>query len=128
MRYRLKRLSSFYINLPFGGVAALAILLAFKPPKAAAPEPATAREKFLQMDLLGVALICSSVVCFTLAMRWGGAEKSWRNSDVVGTLIGTGLLAIAFVVDQWYQGERALVKTTFLKNRTLLVGGIFSFL
>ena len=80
------------------------------------------------MDLLGVALICASVVCFTLAMRWGGAEKSWKNSDVVGTLIGTGVFAIAFVVDQWYQGDRALVKTSFLKKRTLLIGAIFSFL
>lgn len=80
------------------------------------------------MDLLGVAFIVASVVCFTLAMRWGGAEKAWRNSDVVGTLIGTGVFAIAFVVDQWYQGDRALVKTSFLKNRTLLVGSIFSFL
>lgn len=124
----LTRLPSFYINLPCGGVAALAILLAFRPPKAAAPMPATPREKLLQMDLLGVILICASVVCFTLAMRWGGAQKHWKNSDVVGMLIGTGVLAIAFVIDQWYQGERALVKTSFLKKRTLLVGSIFSFL
>ena len=120
--------SSFYINLPCGAVAALAIFLAFKPPKAADPVPATAREKLLQMDLLGVAFVCGAVVCFTLAMRWGGAEKTWKSSDVIGTLIGSGLLIVAFVMDQWYQGDRALVMTSFLKKRTLLIGSIFSFL
>ncbi|KAF2105870.1 putative efflux pump antibiotic resistance protein [Lophiotrema nucula] len=117
----------FYINLPFGGVAAISVLWAFKPPKAAKAVSATTREKILQMDLLGVCFVSGTVVCFTLAMRWAGVEKSWRSADVIGTLIGTGALGIAFAVDQWYQGERALVMTSFLKNRSLLVGGIFEF-
>jgi MFS transporter, DHA2 family, glioxin efflux transporter len=103
-------------------------VLAFTVPKAARPTPASAREKLLQMDLLGVAFISGAVICFTFAMRWAGVEKSWKSADVIGTLIGTGLLIIAFVADQWYQGERALIMTSFLSNRSLLVGATYEFL
>lgn len=80
------------------------------------------------MDLPGVAFISGTVICFTLAMRWAGVEKSWKSADVIGTLVGTLILGVAFAVDQWWQGERALIMTSFLRNRTLLVGGIFEFL
>jgi multisubunit Na+/H+ antiporter MnhB subunit len=80
------------------------------------------------MDLPGVVLICAAIICFTLATRWAGVEKAWSDFTTIGLLVGTGLLFIAFALDQWYQGERALLMPSFLKNRTLLVGAIFEFL
>jgi hypothetical protein len=121
-------LESFYINLPLGGVAAVAIWFAFQAPKAAAPEQATLKEKVLQMDFGGVVLICAAIVCFTLATKWAGVERSWSDSTVIGLLVGTVLLIATFVLDQWYQGERATIVPSFLKNRKLLVGAVFEFL
>jgi hypothetical protein len=80
------------------------------------------------MDIPGVALLSGMVVCFTLAMRWAGVEYPWQSLQIIGTLVGTGVLAGAFAIDQWYQGERALLLASFLKNRTLLVGAVFEFL
>ncbi|KAK8037664.1 MFS general substrate transporter [Apiospora marii] len=117
----------FYINLPCGGVAAIATLLAFRAPKAASPAPATRREKLLQIDLPGAVLICAAIVCFTLALRWGGVEKAWNDSNVVGTLVASALFLILFGLDQRLQRERALIMPSFLKNRVLLVGAIFEF-
>ncbi|KAI0116204.1 putative gliotoxin efflux pump [Hypoxylon sp. NC0597] len=117
----------FYINLPCGGLAAIAMFFAFRAPKAASPTPATTKEKLLQMDVPGAILICATVVCFTLALRWGGVEKAWGNSDVVGTLVATPIFLILFGIDQWFQGERALIMPSFLRNRILLVGAIFEF-
>ncbi|KAI1292592.1 putative gliotoxin efflux pump [Xylaria venustula] len=117
----------FYINLPFGAVAALAIIFGFHAPRAAAPPPAALKEKLLQMDLPGAILISASIVSFTLALRWGGIEKSWGDSDVVGLLVATVLFLFLFGVDQWFQKDRALIMPTFLKNRVLLVGAIFEF-
>lgn len=94
---------SFYINLPFGGIAATAMAFEFNPPKAATPARATLKEKILQMDLLGMAFLRGSITCFALGMRWAGVEKSWGSSDVVGTLVGTVLLAAAFGVDQGFK-------------------------
>lgn len=80
------------------------------------------------MDLPGAALISAAIISFTLALRWGGVEKSWGASDVVGLLVATGLFLVLFGIDQWVQKDRALIMPTFLSNRVLLVGAIFEFL
>ena len=121
-------MNSFYINLPCGLVAALAMIFAFHAPKAAAPTPASSKEKLLQMDIPGSVLICATIVCFTLALRWAGVEKAWADSDVVGTLVATPIFLILFAFDQWFQKDRALIMPSFLKNRVLVVGAVFEFL
>lgn len=121
-------LNSFYINLPCGLVAAVAMLFAFQAPKAAAPTPASLKEKLLQMDILGAVFICATIVCFTLALRWAGGEKAWTDPDVVGTLVATPVFLVLFRLDQWLQGGRALIMPGFLKNRVLVVGAVFEFL
>ncbi|KAH8882986.1 putative gliotoxin efflux pump [Thozetella sp. PMI_491] len=117
----------FYINLPCGFIAAIAMLFAFRTPKAASPTPASTKEKFLQMDFPGAILICATIVCFTLALRWGGVEKTWADSTVVGTLVATPIFLALFGIDQWFQGERALIMPSFMKNRVLVVGAVFEF-
>lgn len=121
-------LGSFYINLPCGLVAAIAMVFAFHAPKAAAPTPASLKEKLLQMDIPGAILICATIVCFTLALRWAGVEKAWADSEVVGTLVATPIFLGLFAVDQCFQNDRALIMPSFLRNRVLVVGAIFEFL
>lgn len=77
------------------------------------------------MDLLGTFTIMAAVVCYLLALQWGGVTKSWRNSDVIGTLIGFGLLLILFVIIEWYMGERALIPGRILKDRNVLVSSLY---
>ncbi|OQD98771.1 hypothetical protein PENSOL_c008G01348 [Penicillium solitum] len=60
----------FYVNLPIGGLAAGLILL-FKTPSSAAPAKATPKEKLLQMDLVGAALMMGLIVSFILALQYG---------------------------------------------------------
>jgi MFS transporter, DHA2 family, glioxin efflux transporter len=104
------------------------MLFAFQAPKAAAPTPAPLKEKLLQMDIPGAVLICATIVCFTLALRWAGVEKAWGDSDVVGTLVATPIFLILFGLDQWFQRDRALIMPSFMKNRVLVVGAVFEFL
>lgn len=80
------------------------------------------------MDVPGAVLICAAIVCFTLALRWGGVEKAWNDSTVVGTFVATPIFLCLFGLDQKLQGERALVMPSFLTNRVLVVGAIFEFL
>lgn len=80
------------------------------------------------MDIPGSILICATIVCFTLALRWAGVEKAWVDSDVVGTLVATSIFLSLFAFDQLYQKERALIMPSFLKNRVLVVGAVFEFL
>lgn len=80
------------------------------------------------MDLVGFALITAATICYLLALEWGGILKAWNSSDVVGTLVGFGALFFAFLVNEWWQGERALLPPSVLSNRTITSGCVFCFL
>jgi len=80
------------------------------------------------MDIPGFLLVTASVVCYLLAMQWGGALKSWGSADVIGTLVGCVVLFFAFLAVEWFQGERALLLPKILKNRAIAHGCAFSFL
>lgn len=117
----------FYINLPIGGLSAVIIFLFFKAPAQAAPTKATLKEKILQMDLPGTFIIMAAIICYILALQWGGQTKAWNSSDVIGTLVGFVLILIVFAVIEWYQGDRAMIVGRLLKDRTISVSMVFIF-
>lgn len=110
---------SFYINLPIGGLSLGIILLTLKVPPIAAP--ATLKEKLLQLDFPGLFVVLGSLVCYLLAMQWGGSQLPWHAPNVIGTLVGWILLAITFCAIEWWSKERASVVPRILKNRVILV-------
>ena len=105
------------------------LTLAFflKPPAHVQPVPISRKELMLTFDLPGMLVLISSLVCFFLALEWGGITKAWSSSEVIGTLIGWILLTIAFIVIEWKQGERALVVPRILKRRNIAVVSAFIF-
>ncbi|KAI4211844.1 MAG: hypothetical protein LQ351_005335 [Letrouitia transgressa] len=115
----------FYINLPIGGVSAAIILFTFKTPESFKPVAAPLKEKLLQMDLLGTFTIMAAVVCYVLALQYGGVTKPWGSSTVVGLLVGFVLLVIAFGIVEWYMDDRALLQKRLLKMRYIWVGSIY---
>lgn len=118
----------FYINLPFGGAVALGLLLSMETPKQNPRAGMTWKEVFYQMDPLGVALLVSGALCFILALQRGGVQKPWNNSSVIGCIVGFVLLTIAFIVDQWFMGERASYPFQILKGRNVAIGVAWNFL
>jgi len=113
----------FYINLPLGGAVALTLLLSMKPPKRDSPRKGMSwKEVALQMDPLGVVLLVSATVCVLLALQWGGIEKDWNSSAVVGCLVAFVVLFGLFVLDQYYMKERASYPFRILKGRNVAVG------
>ncbi|CAI4218424.1 unnamed protein product [Parascedosporium putredinis] len=118
---------AFYINLPIGGVAGAIILFFFQTPPASVPAVATLKEKILQMDLVGAALIMGAVVCFLLSLQWAGATKPWDSSEVIGLLVGFVVITLAFAVWEWYQGERGMLNPRILGDRTILVSATYMF-
>lgn len=101
------------------------IILWFRTPKASKPVAAELREKILQLDIPGSLILMCSIICLLLALQWGGTTKSWKNSDVIGTLIGFVLILLFFIAFEWYQGERALLLPRLIKQKTLLLMIIF---
>jgi MFS transporter, DHA2 family, glioxin efflux transporter len=117
----------FYINLPIGGIAGCIILLFFTTPSAAVPVQASLKEKILQMDLPGTFTIMGAVICYILALQWGGQSKAWNSGSVIACLVCFGVIMIIFFVVEYYQGERAIIVGRLLKDRTVSVGMGFIF-
>lgn len=114
-------------NLPVGGLAAAILVVFFNLPAHVKPAKATLREKFLQMDPIGITLIMAAVVCYVLALQWGGVSLPWSNSKVIGLFVGFGLLMVCFCIDQYLLGERAMLPPRLLKNRYIWQGMMYSF-
>lgn len=117
----------FYINLPIGGMAALIIFLFFHTPSSAKPVQAPLREKIIQMDLLGVALVMGAVISYILALQYGGQTYPWNSSVVVGLLVGFGVIALVFVGWEIFRAERAMIPPRLLKDKTILLACVFIF-
>ncbi|GKT47369.1 putative efflux pump kojT [Colletotrichum spaethianum] len=117
----------FYINLPIGGVSAAIILFYFSTPPQAVPVKASMLEKFLQMDLIGTALIMGATISFLLALQWGGHTHPWNSSTVIGLFVGFFLIIIAFVILEWYQGERSMIAPRLISDRTVYISSIYAF-
>lgn len=116
----------FYINLPIGGLSAFIILLSFHTPSHAKPVEAPLLEKVLQMDLVGTALMMGSVICFILALQWGGQKHAWDSSVIIGLFIGWILITIAFGVLEWFLGDRAMIAPRLFRQRTIWVSSLFT--
>jgi MFS family permease len=117
----------FYINLPLGGAAAAIIFFFFTTPPQAKPLPATLKEKFLQMDPVGVVLCMASIITFIMAFEYGGQSKAWNSSVVIGLLVGFPLITALFVVWEYYQGERAMIVPRLFKMRAIWAGSLYQF-
>lgn len=85
------------------------------------------------MDFPGAFAIMAATVCYILALQWGGTTKPWDSADVIGTLVGFGLLSVLVVVIEYFSGERGLLVGRLLKDRTVaamcafifFAGGVF---
>jgi MFS transporter, DHA2 family, glioxin efflux transporter len=118
----------FYINLPLGGAVAFFLIISMRTPKQAPRAGMTWRETIYQMDPLGVALLVSGTVCILLALQWGGVQKSWSSSSVIGCIVGFVLLFTAFLIDQWFMKERASYPFRILRGRNVAIAIAWNFL
>jgi len=100
---------AFFINLPIG--ALIAPVLLFLIPSFDAQKGMPYGERMKRCDWIGSVLLVATMVCFILAMTFGGGEYPWYSVPVVGCflsagitpherLLRTGYLAILFVISQ----------------------------
>ncbi|KAI0003947.1 efflux pump [Xylariaceae sp. FL0662B] len=118
----------FWINLPIGGPVVVLLLLFFRVPKHIRPVSATGKEIILQLDLPGFCLLLASLVCFTLALQWGGQSKPWSDGSVIATLVMWLVLMIAFIIAEWLQGAYAMVPLTLLQPRIIWSNSLYGFI
>ena len=100
----------------------------FKTPSTAQPLKAPLLEKVLQMDFSGTSLIMAATICYLLATEWGGTTKAWNSASVIAVLVLFPVLIFVFILNEWWQGEKAQLTFRILKNRAMLAVCLFAFL
>ncbi|CAI7594497.1 unnamed protein product [Penicillium discolor] len=109
----------FWINLPFGVLTGLVILLFFK--DSTSPKPKISRlGQLKRMDPLGILAFIPAVVSLLLCLQWGGTKYSWGNARIIILFVLFGILGFAWCIIQVWQQDNATVPPRLLKNRNVL--------
>ncbi|KAB5580054.1 major facilitator superfamily domain-containing protein [Coniochaeta sp. 2T2.1] len=116
----------FWINLPFGALAILVILLVYKP-KPREHSALSFRRKLVHLGFDSAAVLTGAITSLLLALTWGGIKYRWSESKVWGCLLSFGLLLLLFVVMQIFQRDRALIPHHIIKKRTVIFSCLFTF-
>jgi MFS family permease len=119
----------FWVNLPIGGAAMLAIFLFLHIQREGEGEAEglTVLQRVLSLDLLGTAVLVPAVVCLLLALQWGGTEHAWNSSVVIGLFVGFAAMMGVFIGIQVWKGDKGTLPPRLFKNRDVLCAMLFAF-
>ena len=78
-------------------------------PEGARPAQATKKEKLLQLDLVGAALMMGLIISYILALQYAGQTHPWGSSVVIGLLVGFVAILAVFIAWEIFQKERAMI-------------------
>lgn len=71
------------MNLPFGAIATVVIILSFRPTERTSETKATLSQCIHPIDALRTANFVALVVVLLLALQWGGSTYSWSNWRII---------------------------------------------
>jgi EmrB/QacA subfamily drug resistance transporter len=80
---------AFWMNLPLGGVAVIAVSVLLPAP--------TPREERVRLDVGGFSVLAFAVTSLVLLVSWGGTRYPWDSPVVLGLALGVVLGTAGFV-------------------------------
>jgi hypothetical protein len=85
-------------------------------------------EKIARLDMFGTIVFVPCMVCFLLALQWGGQKYRWSDGRIIALLLLSGVLFIIFMLLQLLQNERSTtLPPRLIKQRTIAAGTWYSF-
>lgn len=109
----------FYLSLPLGGLTIGAVLLFFHPPPRKTKGDKTLIQLLWSLDISGAVLTLAAMICLLLALQDGGISKDWNTSHEIGLIVGAGVIAIAFVINEYFMKDDAMIPLRILATRTI---------
>ncbi len=118
----------FYINLPIG-ILALAALLIYLPANISERGSRfTGLAAIRRIDFIGAALAAAATICLLLGLTWGGdSTYAWNSPQVIGTLVGAGVLYALFFIAERYAVEPVLPLSLF-RNQVFTASALLTLL
>ncbi|KAI1375291.1 major facilitator superfamily domain-containing protein [Hypoxylon crocopeplum] len=110
----------FYINLPIGGMAMVAIALFLDIPQQRELAGKPLKWKLRQLDIPGTILVAAGAICILLALEWGGQTYAWSNGRIIAPLTVGSICLVGFVAVQLLFPETATLPSRLFKSRTVV--------
>lgn len=108
----------FYINLPIGILALVAIATILHLPRST---------KSHKIDYLGTSLMGVAVTALILVTTWGGTTYAWLSPQIiVSSIVGVVLLAAFVVVER--KASEPLLPLHLFKNRVFALTSVLGFI
>ncbi|MFI6941146.1 MDR family MFS transporter [Streptomyces sp. NPDC050418] len=109
---------TFYINIPLGALALVAITAVLHLPK---------KRSEARIDYLGAVLLTVGITSIVLVTTWGGTEYAWGSGQIIGlAALGVASL-VAFVYSQTKAAEPILPLHIF-RSRNFSLMAVIGFL
>lgn len=109
---------SFYINLPLGIVALLAISAVLHLPK---------KRLQAKIDYLGAGLLALGISSIVLVTTWGGSEYAWGSARIM-ELIGIGVAALVGFVFVQTKAAAPIIPLHIFRSRNFTLMSIIGFI
>ncbi|MGV9252952.1 MDR family MFS transporter [Streptomyces sp. NPDC003697] len=109
---------AFYINLPLGAVALVAVSVVLHLPR----KRAQAR-----IDYLGAVLLTVGISAIVLVTTWGGTEYAWTSARIT-ELIGIGVAALVGFVFSQTRAAEPIVPLHIFRSRNFTLMSVIGFI
>ena len=109
---------AFYINLPLGVVALVAVSAVLHLPK---------KRSEARIDYLGAALLTVGITAIVLVTTWGGTEYAWTSARIM-ELIGIGVAALVGFVFWQTRAAEPVVPLHIFRSRNFTLMSVIGFI
>jgi EmrB/QacA subfamily drug resistance transporter len=118
----------FYINLPVGILALIALLVYLPANISHRTSEYRGWATVRRIDFLGALLVASATICLLMGLTWGSnATYAWNSVEVIGILAASGLLYVLFFIVERFAREPVLPLDLF-RNQVFSMALLLSFL
>ncbi|KAK2809160.1 hypothetical protein FQN50_003995 [Emmonsiellopsis sp. PD_5] len=115
----------FYINLPIGGTAFVALFLFLR---LKYDREQSWKERVTRIDVFGNAVFIAAIIAVLIALTWGGTIYNWETYNVIVPLV-LGLVGLGlFLVVEWTLVKEPSFPRGIVSNITSAVALILTFI
>ena len=108
----------FYINMPLGLIALVALLIYLPTNISTRSNKYTGWAAIRRVDFLGAVLASSATISLLLGLTWGGNQiYAWNSPQVIIALIAAAVLYTSFFVAERFAAEPMLPLDLFRNPR-----------
>ncbi|KAL9080588.1 MAG: hypothetical protein Q9157_000643 [Trypethelium eluteriae] len=116
----------FYVNIPVGAVAAVAIALLHIPEQTTKASPLSVlRRLHHYLDLVGFVLFAPAVLQLLLALQYGGNVYAWNSSQVIGLFCGSAATSVVWIFWNYSRGKDASLPFSLIGQTAVWTSGIY---